>query len=124
MNDVFNDDWIGKLKVGDKVVVAAGGWDRSQDICKVDRITKAQIFVNWRSNNPTAFWKKNGYIVGSDVWHYSYLVELTPELKSKITEVNKRSKATSLCRNADISKLPMETVEKIIELLEVKDGKS
>lgn len=78
------------LKVGDKVYHSGGVFTR-EEILEVKRLTRTQIITE-----AGAFRKKDGFRVGSDTWHRSWIYELTPERMGRIKAQELRVKARQL----------------------------
>lgn len=103
LEDIKAGDWValeGKIKV------------------RVDRVTKTQIIIgNDRFN------KNTGYQIGSyDKWNrHPWISRLTPEIEQKIAAYalkKEKYKLVEKIKSADLMKISLENLKKIIELIE------
>lgn len=65
-----NTEWLNGLRKGDSVVISAHGLT----LATVTHATATQVHVNG-----SKFRRTNGKRISSDSWHYSSIVEPTPE---------------------------------------------
>ena len=81
MNRDELQQWLAQLEAGDEVLLSAGpGVLRHERMAKVDRHTPKQVVVLDGSLKGRAFWKHNGYAVGSRT---SYIRPVTEEDKRR-----------------------------------------
>ena len=111
MNELEN------IKVGDKVIVGRGYV--SDLICNVERITKTQIIVNGRR-----FSKKNGRLVGGDVWSCDRLTIATDEKIEKLKRDKRRRTLKLYLQSVNWDVLSIESLTSISELVKKELGNS
>jgi len=111
----MRNDWLKKLKAGDKVAVASPSAILSYSIYTVKRVTKTQIALN---EIATKYRIDSGYRVGSSPWNFSSLIEATPELINDIRIKKHRSNMVYQFNNIDENCLTIEQLEKIIKIAE------
>lgn len=105
---MIENEWIEKLKVGDKVIVNHCGFEDTMNVCVVDRITP-KGFLSIAGN----LYKRNGMSRGSSCSFISKADEENIlEIEQRIV-VNKCFKMIGKRR-----KITFEQAEKIIEILE------
>lgn len=115
MNNI--DDWLGKLKVGDMVIVSGG----SMRLCTVDiveRLTKTQVIVKGMSQK---YSRKNGGAIGGYSYYSTYLNQANDAAISKIKLTQKRRELTDIITDTSFKKVKTEALVKICELLK-SDG--
>ena len=105
-------EWIDKLKVGDSVFISSR-YSGAPELAKVKRLTSTRVMVEY-GRSELAFHKKNGWLVGADVWSHRSLLEPTPE--------RYRAAETEKLRNIAIKlrdKLPIpQTEEELLKFIE------
>jgi hypothetical protein len=79
-------EWLASLKVGDEVAIQPGGWDQTQRISRVTRITKTQFVCG-----SERFRKSDGWAPGSG-WSRPNIVKPTQEMRDKIEAARLRTK--------------------------------
>lgn len=112
MNEIEN------LKVGDLVIVN-GNSATSEDMFKVERLTKHQIVVNNRH-----YWKKDGRLVGGDCWHYG---KIRPATENDIEYFNMRKQKGELLqfiRRVPWWELSLESLNTICDIVKKEIGNS
>ena len=67
-------------------------------IVKIDRITKTQIITTKGSK----YRRRDGGLIGTDMYYYEYLQILTAEKKDKISILRLRNKAKKMIDNIEI----------------------
>jgi len=107
-------DWLNNLKVGDDVVCRGAYSEVS--IAQITRITKAQVFVRVNERYEQAFWKKDGYQVGGNIWRKSTLGQPTQEIRDSIELMALRRKAFLMAKALIVPNTKDEVV-KLIEAL-------
>jgi hypothetical protein len=107
------------LSVGDFVTIIARGDPTS--IKKVIRITKAQIITAGPNSIITeSRWNKSsGREVGSsDRWSFIHIEPTTDDHRNYISDKILLYKVINLCDASNLRKLNMDTLEKLVTLLE------
>jgi hypothetical protein len=108
-----NTDWLSTLEVGDVVVVGArSGWG-NPTLGKVARLTKTQVVVG-----ASRFRRKDGRVIGADVFSVYYLGEATEEKVTAIRLANRKAKAINLLKNTDWREYEASTLEEIVAILQ------
>lgn len=104
--------WRSELKAGDEAVVRSGHYSEGQ-IVKVARVTATQVIIN----DNLRFRKDNGRKVGeSDVWHRTYLEELTDEVRGRIRHASLASALGRIKWEA----LSLEVLEAVVAAIPTK----
>jgi hypothetical protein len=95
------NEWINNLKVGDEIFVSQPH-GAIPLVSTVSRITKAQIFVGFKNyvgeKYEKAFWKKDGYQVGAQIYWATRLIQPTKENKKTVYVGNLKREADALIK--------------------------
>jgi hypothetical protein len=100
-----------ELKAGDEVVMVHGEWDRS--IQKVERITKAQIFVRGM-----AFWKDGGCEVGNKGLYSRHLDSFVEEEKQRKALAKRYMAALKGIKGIKWERQPVELLELVNSIID------
>jgi hypothetical protein len=120
----MESDNLEDLKVGDEVALHERFGVNS--IEKIKRLTpKSIILVNkfQPDKDGMAFWKKDGFSVGRNNYYYSMISKVTQEFRDKINLDNKVSYLSKLIGRTSFNKLGLDKINKLIEILEIKEEK-
>jgi len=107
------DNWIEKLKVGDKVLV-------HDNLLPVEKVHKIHVVVAG-----TKYRKNGGYPVGE--WRYGLkrIEEATPERIAESADKKARRAAISRIERQNLNWCSTETLQKIVDILDAeKDGEN
>jgi hypothetical protein len=112
-------EWLDGLKEGDEVVLVSHHARRR--IARVARVTKTQIVVGAVGMK---FRRQDGRMVGGDAWTRSRISKPTPELRARVEEEERHSRALYAISVADFAKMPLERLERIVAIIreEARDG--
>lgn len=102
-------NWRESLKAGDEVMVAGGFSARPQHLAKVVKVTETQIVLP----NNERYDKFTGYRRGDSAYNRCFLLEVTPEGRTKVAVANARYDL----RKADWSKVSDDEVCRIAEIV-------
>lgn len=102
-------EWLASLKVGDEVAMTERYSNKVFRICRVSRMTKTLIIVDWYERS---FRKKDGLEPGDYLSRRS-IVPVTHDVKCEIERINLINKIN----NANINFLSLDQVQKIYRLI-------
>lgn len=127
-----NADWIEKLKAGDTVGVRTYNFGKhNYAFHKVVKLTATQVVVLINPTNGTVsrFHRKNGDQVGRSAWHHCDIVELTPELVTKIKADKRRETLIYTLGKISWNNFTNEELERVFAVIPekknlTKDGSS
>lgn len=109
-------DWLNELKAGDEVIVRSG-YGRNERIVKIARRDKVKI-VAIEGSYEGRYSAKTGDAFGGDSWNQVYLVEATPEARTRVALATRTARAISRIRNAKLDKMTVEALEAAADLLD------
>jgi hypothetical protein len=113
---MLSNEWLQKLKVGDKVLVVGSGLNRSTRLGMVVKLTKNFIVVN---SNGFDFKYRNISGWGTGDSHYSSsLKEATPEALIKFEELQYRQIFQNKLNHLSWADVPLDRIKQIRELVE------
>jgi hypothetical protein len=115
----MNVDWLGKLQVGDDVIVSGSGIGSIRSIEKVTRKTVTQLTVG-----RTKFRLSTGREIGSgSALRRDWLEEATPERIAEVNARKRRSRLIYKLREIDWRSQPLEVLEAVAAALPSKGEK-
>jgi hypothetical protein len=107
------DAWIAGLKVGDRVAISHGSWDRSYTFATVTRTSDATIWVGGHRK----FWRrgrKAGDLVGAGPYTSCMLYEPTQEMVDAANERQLRA----CVRDMKLGELSREQIARIVAIID------
>ena len=117
--------WLNELKVGDTVYISCDGTFARK---KVSKLTSTQIVVEYKNASNVGyevrFNRKNGKMLGSNLWHTSYIVKATDEILNKIRYNEMKSITKRKLDNLDVCKMSIEQLYKLNSVLDEINEKS
>lgn len=110
--DTPQPGWWTTLRPGDPVILDRGGLGVWAAICRVERLTKAQLLVTnpRRGGPPCRFYLKNGYEVGGDVYHSISLVPYTEARGTAIRQGHAREQLLTRLQQLTMKDLAALTI--------------
>jgi hypothetical protein len=100
---VTEQEWREQLKAGDEVVIRGIGFGNRMELSSVIRTTKAQVLVK-RGSGESLYRKKDGYLVSTDRWSKSSIVQPTQAMREAISLAALHSKALMMKEALNVPK--------------------
>ena len=101
------------IKVGDILLIEGSNAKFTK---KVTKVTKAYVFCG----DLTKIRKRDGKVMGDDVWHTKYARIATSSDIEEIKVENKRLSLASKCRDINFKSLTLSQLEKIYAIIQNK----
>lgn len=117
MSETTTDNWLEKLKPGDKVIVS-GCYGNPGSVVTVHRTTNTQIIIKHRPDGADIKYRKNsGGIVGGDAWSRSLLERATKKAVNEIEDYQTRQKLRSIIHSTAFADLPTPDLQAIVDII-------
>ncbi len=108
MDESSKSNWTDNLKIGD-IVGKSTTWSHYCVPVKVDRLTQKYVICDKEK-----YRKDDGYAVGRAC---GYIVEWNGMIEKQYNREVRKQKALQILRKTSFSNLPLEKLEKLVEIL-------